>query len=176
MNLSQRVQAIVPSPTLRIDALAKRMAIDGLDVINLSVGEPDIATPPEATEEAIHAIKSGFTKYTEVGGIPELRQAVAQRARAFLDLDYAPDQVVVSNGGKHSLYNIFCTLLNAGDEVIIPAPYWVSYPEQVKLAGGVPVICFTDETTSFRATVPMLERLLSPRTKLDFIHSSCITK
>jgi aspartate aminotransferase len=169
--LSERVRQIVPSPTLRLDAKAKQMASEGLDVINLSVGEPDIQTPALAADAATRAIRSGFTRYTEVGGIAELRRAVAAHAGAFLGLQYEPDQVVVSNGGKHSLYNIFAALLNPGDEVIIPSPYWVSYPEQVKAVGGRPVICRTDESTGFKATARALEGLIRARTKAIVLNS-----
>src|SRR5689334_7095624 len=127
--LSERVRQIVPSPTMLLDAKAKQMLSEGADVINLSVGEPDIETPAPAAEAATRAIRGGFTRYTEVGGIVELRRALVAHAKAFLGLEYHPDQVVVSNGGKHSLYNVFAALLNPGDEVIIPSPYWVSYPE-----------------------------------------------
>jgi aspartate aminotransferase len=169
--LSDRVKNIVPSPTLQLDAKAKKMLSDGLDVINLSVGEPDIQTPPSAANAAIKAVNDGFTRYTEVGGIVALRRAVAEHANVFLGLNYEPDQVVVSNGGKHSLYNIFATLLNPGDEVIIPSPYWVSYPEQVKLVGGIPVICSTDESTSFKAASSMLAQLISSRTRVLVLNS-----
>jgi aspartate aminotransferase len=170
-SISDRTQKIVPSPTLQLDAKAKKMLSDGLDVINLSVGEPDIQTPVSAANAAIKAIHDGFTRYTEVGGIADLRRVVANHANAFLGLSYEPDQVVVSNGGKHSLYNIFATLLNPGDEVIIPAPYWVSYPEQVKLVGGQPIICHTDESTGFKATPSMLAPLISERTRAIVINS-----
>jgi len=170
-HLSDRVRQIVPSPTLRLDAKAKQMLSEGSDVINLSVGEPDIQTPAPAAEAAVRAIRNGFTRYTEVGGIADLRRAVAAHASAFLGLEYEPDQVVVSNGGKHALYNIFAALLNPGDEVIIPSPYWVSYPEQVKAVGGRPVICRTDESTGFKATASALERLVSARTQAIVINS-----
>lgn len=169
--VSDRVKNIVPSPTLLLDAKAKKMLSDGLDVINLSVGEPDIQTPPAAANAAIKAINDGFSYYTEVGGIIALRRAVANHANSFLGLNYEPDQVVVSNGGKHSLYNIFTTLLNPGDEVIIPSPYWVSYPEQVKLVGGIPIICKTDESTAFKATPLMLQQVVSPRTRALVLNS-----
>lgn len=170
-GLSLRYGKIVPSPTLVLDGLAKAMIRDGLDVINLSVGEPDIATPKAAEDEAIAAIQAGFTKYTEVAGIEPLRRAVAERARAFLKLDYAPSQVVVSNGGKHSLFNIFMTLLDPGDEVIIPAPYWVSYPEQVKMAGGQPVIYEANEEDGFGIDAIRLAALVTPKTKAIVVNS-----
>jgi aspartate aminotransferase len=169
--LSERVRQIVPSPTMRLDAKAKQMLSEGADVINLSVGEPDISTPAAAAEAAMRAIRGGFTRYTEVGGIAELRRAVVAHAKAFLGLDYQPDQVVVSNGGKHSLYNVFAALLDPGDEVIIPSPYWVSYPEQVKAVGGRPVIVRTDESSGFKATPAALEALVSPRTQAIVINS-----
>jgi aspartate aminotransferase len=169
--LSSRYNDIVPSPTLILDSKAKAMIRDGLDVINLSVGEPDIATPAAAVKEAIGAINAGFTKYTEAAGIEPLRKMVAERARNFLGLQYNASQVVVSNGGKHSLFNIFMTLLDPGDEVIIPAPYWVSYPEQVKLAGGRPVIYETREEDNFGINETRLRQLLTPRTKAIVINS-----
>lgn len=169
--LSDRVKNIVPSPTLKLDTKAKKMLSDGLDVINLSVGEPDIQTPMSAANAAIKAINDGFTRYTEVGGIVALRRAITEHANDYLGLNYGPDQVVISNGGKHSLYNIFSTLLNPGDEVIIPSPYWVSYPEQVKLVGGIPIICNTDESTAFKATPLMLKQLVSSRTRAIVINS-----
>lgn len=170
-NLSNRINEIIPSPTLKLDAIAKQMIREGVDVINLSVGEPDIDTPQTASQAAIKAIESGFTKYTDVGAIEELRVAVAARAQKLLGLKYNSSDVVVSNGGKHSLFNIFSTLLNAGDEVVIPSPYWVSYPEQVKLAGGNPVICKTDESTGFLANASILESLLTDHTKAIIINS-----
>jgi aspartate aminotransferase len=169
--LSERARQIVPSPTMRLDAKAKQMQSAGADVINLSVGEPDIQTPAAAAEAAVRAVRGGFTRYTDVAGIAELRRAVAAHTRAFLGLDYQPEQVVVSNGGKQSLYNVFAALLDAGDEVIIPSPYWVSYPEQVKAVGGRPVILRTDEASGFKATVAALEPLVSPRTKAIVINS-----
>lgn len=170
-NLSHRINQIVPSPTLKLDAIAKQMIRDGLDVINLSVGEPDIDTPQTASRLAITAIESGYTKYTDVAAIEELRTAVAARVKQVLGLSYNSSDVVVSNGGKHSLYNIFSTLLNEADEVVIPSPYWVSYPEQVKLAGGKPVICKTDERTGFLANAALLETLITDRTKAILINS-----
>lgn len=169
--LSDRVKNIIPSPTLLLDATAKKMQAAGLDVINLSVGEPDIMTPPAAAAAAIKAIQDSFTRYTEVGGILALRTAVAEHVFDFLGLRYEPDQIVISNGGKHALYNIFSALLNPGDEVIIPAPYWVSYPEQVKLVGGIPIICFTNERTSFKVTPSMLDSLVSARTRALVLNS-----
>jgi aspartate aminotransferase len=169
--LSLRHSNIVPSPTLILDSLAKAMARDGLDVINLSVGEPDISTPQAAENEAIAAIRAGFTKYTEVAGIEPLRRAVAERARAFLGLDYSPSQVVISNGGKHSLFNIFMTLLDPGDEVIIPTPYWVSYPEQVKMVGGKPILYVAAENDGFGINESRLAALVTPKTKAIVINS-----
>lgn len=171
MNLSQRVTDIVPSPTLILDATAKRMIREGHDVVNLSVGEPDTPTPQSACERAIEAMQTGMTRYTDVAGHQSLRQAIADHVKARLNLTYAPDQVVVSNGGKHALFNVFAALLNPGDEVLIQTPYWVSYPEQVKLCGGVPVLCKTTEATGFKMNGAMLEELVTPRTKLLVINS-----
>jgi aspartate aminotransferase len=169
--LSERVRQIVPSATLRLDAKGKQMLGEGADVINLSVGEPDIQTPALAAEAAMCAIRDGFARYTEGGAIVELRCALVARTKAFLGLEYQPDQVVVSNGDKHSLYNVFAALLDPGDEVIIPSPYRVRYPEQVKAAGGTPVILRTEESTGFKATAAALEPLISPRTKAIIINS-----
>lgn len=171
MKISERVKAIVPSPTLLMDSTAKRMILEGNDVINLSVGEPDIPTPRLACDMAIEAIDHGFTKYTEVAGISDLRTALVMKVRHRLNLHYDPDQVVISNGGKHALFNVFSCLLDPGDEVIIPAPYWVSYPEQVKLCGAVPIVCKADESTGFKVTVPMLSRCLSSKTRILLLNS-----
>lgn len=166
MELSQRTKAISPSPTLAMDAKTKQMISEGISVINFSVGEPDFDTPDHIKEAAIDAIKKGFTKYTAVGGIMPLKEAIVAKFRDENGLDYAPANIVVSTGAKHTLYNCYMALINPGDEVIIQAPYWVTYPEAVKLAGGVPVYVETDESTGFKMTAAMIERHLTPKTRV----------
>ena len=140
MQLAQRIKAIKPSPTLALNARAKALAAQGVDVAGFVAGEPDFDTPDFIKQAAIDCLKAGFTKYTPTAGIPELREAICAKLQRDNQLTYAPDQVLVSVGAKHSLYNIFQALLNEGDEVIIFTPYWVSYPDMVLLAGGKPVI------------------------------------
>jgi aspartate aminotransferase len=164
-GLSQRVKEISPSPTLVIDTMIKELVAQGENIINLSVGEPDTDTPMKASYRAIEGIVDGFTKYTNSSGIIELRRSLANKFRTENDLHYDIDQIIVSVGGKHSLYNAFMALCNPGDEVILPAPYWVSYPEQIKLAGAVPVIVDTDESTNFKLTPAMLEAAITNKTK-----------
>ncbi|MBV8669738.1 MAG: aminotransferase class I/II-fold pyridoxal phosphate-dependent enzyme, partial [Candidatus Eremiobacteraeota bacterium] len=164
--LNQRAKNLSPSPTMAIDGRAKQLKADGVDVLNLSVGEPDFDTPETAKSGGRAAIDAGFTKYTAAAGIMELREAIADKLRRENGLDYSSDEIVVSNGAKHSLFNAFMVLLDPGDEVIIQAPYWVSYPEMVKVAGGTPVIVKTDASTGFEMTPAMLERAISPKTKV----------
>ncbi|MDI3327782.1 MAG: pyridoxal phosphate-dependent aminotransferase [Alicyclobacillaceae bacterium] len=171
LSLSARARGIAPSPTLSIDAKTKAMVSRGEDVINLSVGEPDFDTPAEASLAAVGAIASGFTKYTAVAGIPELRERICRKLERENGLRYEPDQILVSVGAKHSLFNAILTLVDPGDEVVIPAPYWVTYPEQVRLAGGVPVIVETDESTGFKITPEQLRRVLGPKTKAVILNS-----
>lgn len=169
--LADRIKVIPPSPTLSINAKAKAMKAAGIDVVSLAAGEPDFDTPEHIKEAAIKAVKEGFTKYTPVGGIPELKEAVIN----FIELEYAlkynPEEVLVSCGGKQALYNLFQVILNPGDEVIIPAPYWVSYPPMVLLAGGKPVIVKTDEKDGFKLKPEILKPHLSPWTKAIIINS-----
>ncbi|MBV8460969.1 MAG: pyridoxal phosphate-dependent aminotransferase [Candidatus Eremiobacteraeota bacterium] len=164
--LNQRAKNLSPSPTMAIDGRAKQLKADGVDVLNLSVGEPDFDTPETAKSGGRAAIDAGFTKYTAAAGIMELREAIADKLRRENGLDYSPDEIVLSNGAKHSLFNAFMVLLDPGDEVIIQAPYWVSYPEMVKVAGGTPVIVKTDASTGFEMTPAMLEKAISPKTKV----------
>ncbi|MBE3552364.1 MAG: pyridoxal phosphate-dependent aminotransferase [Kyrpidia tusciae] len=171
LSLSARARGIAPSPTLSIDAKTKAMVSRGEQVINLSVGEPDFETPPEASLAAVGAIAAGFTKYTAVAGIMELRRRISQKLEQENGLRYEPDEILVSVGAKHSLFNIMLTLVDPGDEVIIPAPYWVTYPEQVRLAGGVPVILPTDESTGFKVTPGQLKEALGPKTKAVILNS-----
>jgi len=171
MRLSARVRAISPSPTLAIDSMTKQMIREGKDVINFSVGEPDFDTPEHIKAAAVRAMAAGFTKYTAVAGIPELRQAIADKLASDNGLTYSPEQIVVSNGGKHSLYNAFMALCEPGDEVILQAPYWVSYPEIVKLAGGVPVVVETTAQHNFKMTADMIREKLTPRTRIVNLNS-----
>lgn len=139
-GLSNRAKDVKPSSTLAISDKAKQMKAAGIDVVSFGAGEPDFPTPANVCEAAKKAIDDGFTKYTAASGIVELKKAVADKFERFNKLHYEPNQIVISNGGKHSLTNIFEALVNPGEEVIIPAPYWLSYPEMVKLCDGVPVI------------------------------------
>ncbi len=171
MQLSQRVQAIKPSPTLAVSARAAQMKAAGRPIISLSVGEPDFDTPQHIKDAATEAIRSGFTKYTAVGGTPSLRQAVVDKFRRENGLEYTRSQVLVSCGGKQSFYNLVQATINPGDEVIIPAPYWVSYPDIVLLAGGVPVIVETGIAQHFRITPAQLAAAITPRTRMVVLNS-----
>ena len=165
LELSKRAAAVKPSSTLAITAKAKELKAQGKDVVGFGAGEPDFNTPENICEAAIAAINDGFTKYTPASGINELKDAICKKFKNFNGLDYTPDQIVISNGGKHSLTNIFTALINPGDEVIIPAPYWLSYPEIVKLAGGVPVIVNTTKEQGFKLTAEDLEKAVTDKTK-----------
>ncbi len=171
MNISQRARSLVPSATLAIAATARRMRAEGIDVISFGAGEPDFDTPPHIKEAGIHAIREGFTKYTASGGIDELKDAVVAKLKRDNGLGYARNQILISCGGKHTLYNIFQALLDPGDEVIIPAPYWVSFPEQVKLCGATPIYAHTKETEGFRVHRRLVEPLVTPRTKILLLNS-----
>ena len=171
MNVSQRARNLVPSATLAIGAKARQMQADGIDVIGFAQGEPDFDTPDHIKEAAIQAARDGFTKYTATGGINELKDAVVTKLKRDNGLNYTRNQVLISCGGKHSLYNVFQALLEPGDEVIIPAPYWVSFPEQVKLCDAKPVIVHTSEAQGFRLNRRVLEPAVSARTKLVVLNS-----
>lgn len=171
MTISQRARNLVPSATLAISATARRMRAEGIDVISFGAGEPDFDTPDHIREAGIQAIRDGFTKYTATGGIDELKDAVVSKLKRDDGLTYARNQVLISCGGKHSLYNVFQALLDPGDEVIIPAPYWVSYPEQVRLCGATPVFVQTSEQEGFRLHRGVLERAVTPRTKILVLNS-----
>lgn len=165
LELSKKAAAVKPSSTLAITAKAKELKAQGKDVVGFGAGEPDFNTPENICNAAIDAIKSGFTKYTPASGTNELKEAISKKFKSFNNLDYAPDQIVISNGGKHSLTNIFTALINPGDEVIIPAPFWLSYPEIVKLAGGVPVIVKTTKEQNYKLTVDDLKAAITDKTK-----------
>ncbi|NPV27528.1 MAG: pyridoxal phosphate-dependent aminotransferase [Firmicutes bacterium] len=171
MKLAERTAVISPSPTLAIDTKAKKMQKDGIKVINFGVGEPDFDTPEHIKAAAIEAIQAGFTKYTPAAGIDELREAIANKLKVDNGLDYQPSQIVVSSGAKHSLYNVTQVLINPGDEVILPAPYWVSYIDQIKLAGGIPVIIDTKEENGFLVTPEELRAAITPKTRLFILNS-----
>ena len=145
MNLSNRVKTLTPSSTLAISAMATELKAQGHDVIGLGVGEPDFNTPPYVIRAAKQAMDEGMTKYTATGGVMKLKQAIINKFERDNDLSYSPDEIIVTSGAKHALFTLFQAILNNNDEVIIPAPYWVSFPEQVKLAGGDPVFVPTVE-------------------------------
>ncbi len=171
--LSERINRIQPSPTLAISARAKAMRARGEDVLSFDVGEPDFDTPDHIKAAAIEALEKGDTKYTAAPGTPALRQAIADKLQRENKLSYSPEQIVVSCGGKHALYNIFQSILNAGDEVIIPAPYWVSYPDQVLLADGVPVFLHAGQKQGFKISAQQLDDCLKqhPRAKAVVLNS-----
>ena len=147
------------------------MAAAGVDVVGFGAGEPDFATPPHIVEAAVKALHDGFTRYTPSSGIPELRQAAADKFKRDNGLTYKPSQIIVSNGGKHSCYNVILAVCNAGDEVIIPAPYWLSYPEMVRLVEGTPVILPTTDKTEFKVTPEQLRAAITPKTRLFIFNS-----
>ena len=171
IRLASRVGRIKPSPTLAVDARAKALKAAGKDVIGLGAGEPDFDTPEHVKEAAIRAIRDGFTKYTAVDGIPSLKQAIIAKFRRDNQLDYSADQILVSVGGKQSFYNLAMALLDSGDEVIIPAPYWVSYPDMVLLADGKPVIVSAGIDQGFKLRPEQLHRAVTTRTRLFVINS-----
>ncbi len=164
-RLSRRAQALEPSPTVALDTRAKELLAAGVDVVNLSVGEPDQDTPEPARLGAESAIRRGLTKYTATAGTLELRRAICDKLWRDSALRYEPDEIVVSNGAKQSVFNAMMVLVDAGDEVLIPAPYWVSYPEMVRLAGGVPVFVKTGAADGFRLTPDALRAAIGPRTR-----------
>jgi aspartate aminotransferase len=170
-RLADRTSLIKPSVTLAIAAQAGMLRSQGIDVINFSAGEPDFDTPERIKTAAVEALKRGMTKYTDVRGIEPLRQAIAEKYRREHDLSYGKDQVLVSCGAKHSLYNLIQAIVNPGDEVVIPAPFWVSYADIALLAGGVPKFIETDETTEFRIKPSQLAATLSPRTRVFVLNS-----
>jgi aspartate aminotransferase len=171
MILSERISHIKPSPTLAMNAKALSMRAAGIDVISFGVGEPDFDTPKHIREAAKRAIEEGFTRYTAVSGIPELKDAIVEKFKRDNNLSYEPDEVMISCGGKHVLYNLAQAILNPGDEVIIPAPYWVSYPPIVLLAGASPVVVGTQEADDFKLSPGSLEAAITPRTKMLILNS-----
>ncbi|AEG00983.1 pyridoxal phosphate-dependent aminotransferase [Methylomonas methanica] len=171
ITLSNRVKAVKPSPTLAITARAAAMRAAGKDIIGLGAGEPDFDTPDHIKASAVKALDNGFTKYTAVDGIPSLKKAIAQKFKNDNGLDYQSKQILVSSGGKQSFYNLAQALLNPGDEVIIPAPYWVSYPDMVLLADGVPVIVEAGQSQNFKITPAQLRAAITDKTRLFVINS-----
>ena len=171
MELSTRVQAIKPSPTLAVTARAAKLKAEGKDIIGLGAGEPDFDTPQHIKDAAIAAINKGFTKYTAVGGTPSLKQAVIAKFKRDNGLDYTAKQILVSCGGKQSFFNLALAVINPGDEVIVPAPYWVSYPDIVIIAEGKPVIVQAGIEQGFKMTPAQLEAAITPKTKMVVINS-----
>lgn len=165
MQISEKARAISPSPTLAIDSKFKQMKQQGIPVVGFGAGEPDFDTPENIKQAAISAIEDNFTKYTPASGTLELKRAICCKVKRDTGLEYTTDQVIVCNGGKHALTNAFMAILNPGDEVIIPAPYWVSYPEMVKMADGVPVFIETTEENDFKFTVDQLESAVTDKTR-----------
>jgi len=170
-KISKRAASLSPSLTLAIDSKAKAMKAEGHDVVGFGAGEPDFDTPQHIKDACTAAIAAGFTKYTPSSGIPELRQAIADKFKKDNGLTYKPSQIIVSSGGKHSCYNVILATCEEGDEVIIPAPYWLSYPEMVKLAGATPVILNTTDKTEFKVTPAQLRESITPRTRLFILNS-----
>ena len=171
MEISERAAQMTPSLTLSIDSKAKAMKAEGLDVCGFGAGEPDFDTPEHIKQAAIQALESGFTKYTPSAGLPELRQAISEKFQADNGLTYRPSQIIVSNGAKHSCYNAILATCQPGDEVIIPSPYWVSYPDMVKLSGAEPVIVPTTERNGWKMRAEDFENAMTPRTKMLILNS-----
>ena len=170
-RISHRAASLSPSLTLAIDSKAKQMKAEGQDVVGFGAGEPDFDTPQHIKDACAKALADGFTKYTPASGIPELRQAIADKFKRENGLYYKASQVIVSCGGKHSCYNVILATCQEGDEVIIPAPYWLSYPEMVKLAAAKPVILETTDKTEFKITAEQLRAAITPRTRLLVLNS-----
>jgi aspartate aminotransferase len=170
-KISERAASLSPSLTLTIDSKAKAMKAAGEDVVGFGAGEPDFDTPQHIKDACAKALAAGFTKYTPASGIPELREAIADKFKRENGLTYKPSQVIVSCGGKHSCYNVIIATCEAGDEVIIPSPYWLSYPEMVKLAGAKPVILPTTDQTEFKVTPAQLRAAITPNTRLFILNS-----
>ncbi len=169
--LSKKAQEVKPSSTLAITAKAKELKASGMDIVGFGAGEPDYNTPENVCDAAIEAIKSGFTKYTPASGTNELKAAISKKFKDFNHLNYASNQIVISNGGKHSLMNIFDAIMNPGDEVIIPAPYWLSYPEMVKLADGVPVYVYGQKENGYKVTAQQVQDAITDKTKALIINT-----
>ncbi len=171
MELAERSTILTPSLTLSIDSKAKAMRAEGIDVCSFGAGEPDFDTPDHIKQACVAAVNAGFTKYTPSSGIPELRQAISEKFKADNHVEYSANQIVVSNGAKHSCLNAILACVGPGDEVVIPAPYWLSYPEMVRIAGGEPVIVQTKESNGWKMTAEEFEEAMSPRTKMVILNS-----
>jgi aspartate aminotransferase len=171
MEISARAAQLSPSLTLSIDSKAKAMKAEGIDVCGFGAGEPDFDTPEHIKQAAIAALEAGFTKYTPSAGLPELRQAIAEKLEADNQLSYRPSQIVVSSGAKHSCYNAILATCQPGDEVLIPSPYWVSYPDMVRLAGAEPIIVQTTERNGWKMRASDFENAMTPRTKMVILNS-----
>jgi aspartate aminotransferase len=169
--LTRRVLSMQESQTMRITALANKMKAEGKDIVSLSAGEPDFPTPDFVNQAGIDAIKAGFTRYTANSGIPELKKAIVEKFRRDNGLEFSENQIIVSNGGKQTLANTFLALCQEGDEVIVPAPYWVSFPEMVRLAGATPVIVHTTLENEYKLTPAQLEAAITPKTKILVLNS-----
>ena len=171
MKIANRMENLSPSVTMAITALARELKAQGKDILSFSAGEPDFDTPEIIKQAAIKAINDGHTKYTAVEGIIATKQAIINKLKKDHNLDYKLDNIVISNGAKHSLFNLFQVLVEEGDEVIIPAPYWVTYPEQVKFSDGVPVFIDTDDSTEFKITPTQLKAAITPKTKILLLNT-----
>ena len=169
--ISNNLKRIKPSPTIAVTTKAREMRASGMDVIGLGAGEPDFDTPDNVKEAAIEAIKKGETKYTAVDGTPQLKKAIVEKFKRENNLNYTTDQITVGAGGKHVIYNAMMATLNEGDEVIVPAPYWVSYPDMVLLAGGTPIILECNEKQGFKINPAELEKSITPKTKWIILNS-----
>jgi aspartate aminotransferase len=170
-RLAQRLEKVNPSSTLAITSKAKKLKADGFDVVSLAAGEPDFDTPDFIKDAAFEAIKSGFTKYTPTTGIPELKKLISAKLKNENSLVYSPEQIVVSCGAKHSIFNALFALINPKDEVLIPLPYWVSYPEMVHLCQGTPRFIKTEASSNFKITIPKLKEQISSKTKVLILNS-----
>ena len=166
MKYSKRISTLEESLTIAISSLARDLKAQGKDILSFSAGEPDFDTPKIIKDEAMRAINSGFTKYTQVAGINELLVAISNKLKNENNLDYEPNEIIVSNGAKHSLFNVFAALIDSGDEVIIPSPYWVTYPELVRYFGGKSIFIQTDEDNDFKINASQLRAAITPKTKM----------
>jgi len=173
IKISKRMAAVGASPTLAITAKAKAMQAEGIKIVSFGAGEPDFDTPQPVKDACIKAIQDGFTKYTAAGGIPELKKAVCDKLARDNGLEYKPNEVIITCGAKHALYAAITSIIDDGDEVLIPAPYWVTYPEQVTMAGGKPVFIETKEEDGFRLSPKSIEAALTPRTRALILNSPC---
>lgn len=171
MKYAKRIELLQESTTIAISSLARELSAAGEDILSFSAGEPDFHTPEVIKNEAIRALKSGFTKYTAVAGIPELREAIREKLLRENGIAYQSNEIIVSNGAKHSLFNVFQALVDDGDEVIIPSPYWVTYPELVTFSGGKPIIVQTTQANNFKITAKQLREAITPRTKIFVLNT-----